>query len=107
MTHPAFISIPSTGFWVGKFETGYKGATSTSGARQNVNDASKVIIKPNVYSWKEIQVANAFYTSYNYQRELDSHMMKNTEWGAVAYLQHSTYGSSSIPRPPSAAGSSG
>ena len=25
--------------------------------------------------------------------DLESHMMKNTEWGAVAYLQHSAYGS--------------
>ena len=25
MTHPAFLSIPSKGFWVGKFETGYEG----------------------------------------------------------------------------------
>ena len=92
MTHPAFLSIPSTGFWVGKFETGYVGARSTVEAQQNVNDSSKVIIKPNVYSWRGIQVANAFYTSYNYKRDLDSHMMKNTEWGAVAYLQHSAYG---------------
>ncbi len=29
---------------------------------------------------------------YNYKRELDSHMMKNTEWGAAAYLSHSKYG---------------
>ena len=94
MTHPAFISIPSTGFWVGKFETGYDGATTKGEAEQNIQDASKVIIKPNVYSWRGIQVANAFYTSYNYKRNLDSHMMKNTEWGAVAYLQHSKYGSS-------------
>ncbi len=93
MTHPAFISIPSTGFWVGKFETGYDGATSITEAQQNVNDSSKVIIKPNVISWRGIQVSNAFYSSYDYQRELDSHMMKNTEWGAVAYLQHSAYGS--------------
>ena len=93
MTHPAFISIPSTGFWVGKFETGYNGATSTAEAEQNVNDSSKIIVKPNTYSWRGIQVANAFYSSYNYQRELDSHMMKNTEWGAVAYLQHSACGS--------------
>ena len=93
MTHPAFVSIPSTGFWVGKFETGYNGATSTTEAEQNVNDSSKIIIKPNTYSWRGIQVANAFYSSYNYQRDLDSHMMKNTEWGAVAYLQHSAYGS--------------
>ena len=93
MTHPAFLSIPSTGFWVGKFETGYDGATSEMGARVNDRDASKIVIKPNVYSWRSIQVANAFYTSYDYKRNLDSHMMKNTEWGAVAYLQHSQYGS--------------
>ncbi len=98
MTHPAFISIPSTGFWVGKFETGYDGATSVVEAQQNVNDSSKIIIKPNVISWRGIQVANAFYSSYNYQRNLDSHMMKNTEWGAVAYLQHSAYGSATSVR---------
>ena len=93
MTHPAFLSIPSRGFWVGKFETGYDGATSKTEAEQNVNDSSKIIINPNVYSWRGIQVSNAFYTSYDYKRNLDSHMTKNTEWGAVAYLQHSAYGS--------------
>ena len=36
MTHPAFLSIPSTGFWVGKFETGYNGATSTTEAEQKM-----------------------------------------------------------------------
>ena len=98
MTHPAFLSIPSTGFWVGKFDTGYAGAASTIEAEQNINDSSKILIKPNTYSWRGIQVANAFYTSYNYQRNLDNHMMKNTEWGAVAYLQHSAYGSSTSVR---------
>ena len=88
MTHPAFISIPSTGFWVGKFETSRNGGDSDS-----IRNSDLVQIKPNVSSWRNIQVANAFYTSYDYKRELDSHMMKNTEWGAVAYLQHSAYGS--------------
>ena len=37
-------------------------------------------------------VGNIFKNSYEYQRSLDSHMMKNTEWGAVAYLSHSKYG---------------
>ena len=92
MTHPAFISMNTNGFWVGKFETGYKGSTSVSSAQVNSNDTSKVIVKPNVYSWRNITVYNAFLNSYNYQRELDSHMMKNTEWGAVAYLSHSKYG---------------
>ncbi len=92
LTHPAFTNFDVNGFWVGKFETGYKGATSTEAAQVNVMDSSKVIIKPNIYSWRGISVSNIFKTAYNYYRELDSHMMKNTEWGAVAYLSHSKYG---------------
>ena len=92
LTHPAFTSFDVNGMWVGKFETGYDGATSVGGANKNTTEADKVIIKPNVYSWRNIQVANAFTVSYNYKRELESHMMKNTEWGAVAYLSHSIYG---------------
>ncbi len=95
MTHPAFISFNVNGFWVGKFETGYLDATSAKEAEQNSSDYSKIIIKPNVYSWRNITVGNAFEASYNYQRNLDSHMMKNTEWGAVAYLSHSKYGTCS------------
>jgi len=94
MTHPAFQAFDSNGFWVGKFESGYKGATTTAGAEQNNSDYSKLIIKPNAYSWRSITVGNAFDVSYNYLRSDDSHMMKNAEWGAVAYLQHSQYGSS-------------
>ena len=93
MTHPAFLSIPSKGFWVGKFETGYAGANNNGEAKANTIEPNKIIVKPNVYSWRGIQVSNAFSTSYDYKRNLDSHMMKNTEWGAVAYLQHSKYGS--------------
>ena len=92
MTHPAFLAFNTTGLWVGKFETGYSGATSSSEASKNTTEVDKVIVKPNVYSWIGIQVANAFTVSYNYKRELESHMMKNTEWGAVAYLSHSVYG---------------
>ena len=93
MTHPAFLAFDTTGLWVGKFETGYDGATTTAAAQVNSVDTSKIIIKPNVYSWRNITVGNMFKNSYDYQRALDSHMMKNTEWGSVAYLQHSAYGS--------------
>ncbi len=97
MTPSAFTAFDTNGFWVGKFETGYKGAdastfNSSNKEKTNVVDKTKVVIKPNVYSWRYINIKNAFNTSYNYQRELDSHLMKNTEWGAVAYLSHSKYG---------------
>ena len=93
MTHPAFLAFDTTGLWVGKFETGYDGATSTALAQVNSNDSSKIIIKPNVYSWRGSTVGNMFKASYDYLRNAESHMMKNTEWGAVSYLHHSKYGS--------------
>jgi len=87
LTHPAFTSFNSNGIWVGKFET------SKFSGSDNARNGGSVQIKPNVSSWRNIQVSNAFYTSYDYKRNLESHLMKNTEWGAVAYLQHSIYGS--------------
>ncbi len=106
MTHPAFLSIPSNGFWVGKFETGYNQNSDTTQPITDENistwikensevDEEKpnnIIIKPNVYSWRGATVYNLFMNAYNFNRSLDSHMMKNTEWGAVAYLSHSKYG---------------
>ncbi len=110
MTHPAFLSIPSNGFWVGKFDTGYNQkadpsqpitdediATWTTAKAQvtenySANLEDKIIVKPTVYSWRNQTVATFFQSAYNFNRSLDSHMMKNTEWGAVAYLSHSKYG---------------
>jgi len=95
MTHPAFLAFDTTGFWVGKFETGFDGATTSTTTEMNTSDYNKIIIKPNVYSWRNNTLGNMFKASLDYLKDYGSHMMKNTEWGAVAYLQHSVYGSSS------------
>ena len=83
-THPAFTlgDTKLTGFWVGKFE-----ASGTT---------AKIEIKPNVSSLRN-QKMSAFFSaiqnmSDQYNLNGDSHMMKNMEWGAVAYLSHSKYG---------------
>ncbi len=78
MTSPAFISMNTNGLWVAKFET--------TGSTANIT------VKPNQTSLRNINVKTMFETAYNYKRDNDSHMMKNTEWGAVAYLSHSKYG---------------
>ncbi len=105
-THPAFTlgDKDLNGIWVGKFETGYNqdgdnGEPFTIddkwtkvGAGQNTEASNRIIVKPNVYSWRNNIVKNFFMSSFNYDRTLESHMMKNTEWGAVAYLSHSVYG---------------
>ncbi len=72
LTHPAFTSFGSNGFWVGKFET-----SKSNNSSENAVNPMGVQIKPNVVSWRNIQIGNAFYTSYYYERNLDSHMMKN------------------------------
>ncbi len=92
LTHPAFTNFDVNGIWVGKFETGYKGSTSVTSAQVSSSDPTKIQVKPNVNSWRSNSVGNFFKAMYNYNRELDSHMTKNTEWGAVAYLSHSRYG---------------
>ena len=80
LTHPAFTlgTEELDGIWVGKFET--------SGSTTDID------VLPNVTSLRSINVKTMFELAYNYDRSLDSHMMKNTEWGAVAYLSHSEYG---------------
>ena len=92
MTHPAFTSFGVNGFWVGKFEVGYKGANSTTDAQKDEENSTKVIVKPNVYSWRYITNKKMFNSLKGYATNLDSHMMKNTEWGAVAILSHTIYG---------------
>ncbi len=79
MTHPAFLAFGGNGLWVGKFET--------SNAGEN-----KIQIKPNATSWLNITMGDSFRNSQNYMPKLQSHNMKNTEWGAVAYLTQSIYG---------------
>ena len=78
MTSPAFISMNTNGLWVAKFET--------------TGNTSYITVKPNQTSLRSLNVKTMFETAYNYKRDNDSHMMKNTEWGAVAYLSHSKYG---------------
>ena len=85
-THPAFTfgGQELTGFWVGKFEV--------SGSVEQ----SQITIKPNVSSLRE-QIVSSFFTAIRnmnnfYEINGNSHMIKNMEWGAVAYLSHSKYG---------------
>ena len=100
LTHPAFTSFDTNGLWVGKFETSYDEETytvSSNFATKNPNtgaatSSSSIIIKPNVRSLTNKKTSQ-FYTLFrNINTELNSHMMKNSEWGAVAYLTYSNYG---------------
>ena len=96
ITHPAFWwdndsdgvrdeGEELAGIWIGKFET-----TGT---------ANSPTILPDVTSLRNQNVSTQFATAqllggttYGVSSNVDSHMMKNSEWGAAAYLSHSKCG---------------
>ena len=90
LTHPAFTfgTDELKGIWVGKFSTTGSAETPTS--------------KPNLLPLTNQNVSSQFTTSQIFgtttyltstgASEVDAHMMKNIEWGAVAYLKQSKYG---------------
>ena len=97
-----------SGFWYGKFETSHTTlASSTTNnnlgcTNETCSNANGIIIKPNVKSLRNNNVSNFFFASRSMEQtgnsfgfvkdEVDTHMSKNNEWGAVAYLTHSIYG---------------
>ena len=88
--HPAFnYGQTVSGIWVAKFEASSKEGNSNSGD----NVTTKTLqVKPGVSSWRNIEIGNMYTVCLNYNSALNSHMMKNDEWGAVAYLSKSKYG---------------
>ena len=88
-----------SGFWYGKFEIGGTLASSCTNETCNV---SNIVVKPNVSSLRNQTVSSFFFASRSMEQtgnsfgfvniEVDTHMSKNNEWGAVAYLTQSIYG---------------
>ena len=83
--HPAFnYGDEVSGIWVAKFEAS--------------NSSGKIKVEPGVQSWRDITVNDIYTNCLNYDSNtlgnanLNSHMMKNDEWGAVAYLSKSKFG---------------
>lgn len=84
-THPAFTLGDNelTGFWIGKYET--------------TGSIDKPTILPDTISIRNTNVSTDYtiaknFNQYELTNNVDIHMLKNIEWGAVAYLTHSTYG---------------
>ena len=104
--HPAFIYgddiIP--GIWVAKFEASSSNSSATNGGGNVTNLNVKVL--PGKPSWRNITIGNSYTNCINMNSEtnciyygisandnnIDPHLMKNSEWGAVAYLTQSSYG---------------
>ncbi len=106
-THPAFTfgSEELEGFWIGKFEVSSDiecTATTNSSVGEGCNLTTiNPLVRPNVESWRSAQIS--IYASnimkmndegniYGFSTNVDTHLIKNMEWGAMAYFSHSKYG---------------
>ncbi len=78
LTHPAFTfgDDELNGIWVGKFEL--------------TGDTTNPTIKPNITSLRNQNVSTLFATTQ--KLSANTAMLKNIEWGAIAYLTTSIYG---------------
>ena len=110
VVHPAFNygTTKLAGFWVGKYETSHTECTTTESTGSTDTNVTTLTatIRPNVTSWRNISISNIYTVctelnkagnpyglNSNDMESVDPHLMKNTEWGAVAYLsQNTTYG---------------
>ena len=88
-THPAFTfgEEELEGFWIGKFElTGTIDSITTKPDLSSLRSQSVSTFATNIM---EMNDSN---NQYGLSTTTDTHMIKNMEWGAVAYLSHSKYG---------------
>ena len=105
--HPAFTfgNKELSGIWVGKFEISHKTLSSNKTINNlecstiSCTNAEELRILPNVQSLRYNDVSNFWYSIKSIENirsfglsSVDTHMMKNSEWAAVAYLSQSKYG---------------
>ena len=114
IVHPAFNlgGTELNGFWVAKFEASGTnkdgnavGNASSSSSEQQYAPDSTTIAKslPNKISWRHISIgesekrsmdiATTSKLSFGLTSGANTHLIKNSEWGAVAYLCYSECGS--------------
>ena len=93
VVHPAFTfgDKELAGFWVGKFETSQKtdGTIQIKGGKTSLRGLT---IGEYFTMCLDMNSNNNAYGISSSDSVVDPHMMKNTEWGAVAYLSQSVYG---------------
>ena len=111
--HPAFTNETSinyanggwdkelTGIWVAKFEAGYAGENNTAQVKASSVTTEYPTFQGTTYSRNYITINDCYNIAkvlnesgniYGLSTDSDSHLMKNSEWGATAYLAQSKYG---------------
>ena len=92
--HPAFEDGTSTGFTQGEWDSKLEGIWV---AKYEMSQNGIAIVSiPGVRSYITQTIGDCYTKCYEYDRNKESHLIKNSEWGAVAYLTESKYGRNGI-----------
>ena len=92
------------GIWIAKFEAGYPMEGSIDSTLKTSSSMYYPVFKGQKYSYNWTTVGNLYKLGremsssgnpYEIISSSNSHMIKNSEWGAVAYLTQSEYGKNS------------
>ena len=86
MVHSAFINDVDAGGWTSELPGIWVGKYETSGS------TTELKVQPGVSSLRNQTIGKFYEVGLEYADYLQSHMLKNSEWGAVAYLTESKYG---------------
>ncbi len=112
IVHPGFKmgGKELTGIWVAKFEASGTDSNGNAVGNASASDSKEqhepepntyVKILPSKISWRHITIGESEYRcmqmsnnkdKYGWNSTVNSHLIKNSEWGAVAYLCYSKYG---------------
>ena len=98
LVHPGFkFDEELTGIWVGKYE-------ASKGINREIEQVNSI---PNAVLWNSIDITSSFeetrdmtttsgkydkYNLYGLPEEVNTHLIKSLEYGAVVYLDNSIYG---------------
>ncbi len=78
------------GFWIAKFEASRNGDLLYS--KPNEKSAVNHTMLAQFTLVQNLMNGNNGYVNYGFVGNVDAHLIKNTEWGAIAYLSQSVYG---------------
>jgi hypothetical protein len=96
--HPAFTfgTQELTGIWVAKFAASGTSSAIDSKPGGTMLDAYNIGRLDGTFTAVRNMEVNSRYGWGTSGERVDTHMIKNTEWGAVAYLSKSSYGKNTV-----------
>ena len=96
IVHPAFTGYPEYGGWSEELDGIWVGKFEATGTYDSTSETGTLSVKPGQASLCSMTINQQYKlaksSTFGETKSINSHMAKNSEWGATVYLGHSKYG---------------